>query len=214
MRHASRFLAHLLGAALCLGFVLVAGRTAQADAATTLSQLGARLDQAGVIHADFVQTKTLQALKHPLLTSGRMAFARGLGVLWRVEKPYQVSYALSDERVIEVDPDGNRKVRAARDVPALAQIGRIFQAIFQGDIGALEGYFQVTVGGSQEHWQVDLTPKPELARFLKGIQAQGGQFLDRIEVREAQGDVTVIEFRDSCLDQPLTDTEARLLRGD
>lgn len=185
-----------------------------APAASPLAQLGARLDQAGVIHADFAQTKTLQALKRPLKTSGRMVFARGQGVLWRIDKPYQASYALSADRVVEIGPDGQRKVRAARDVPALAQIGRVFQAIFQGDLASLESYFQVAVGGSPEHWQVDLTPKPELARFLKSIKARGGEFLDSIEVREAQGDVTLIEFRDSRLDAPLTDAEARLLRGD
>jgi len=167
-----------------------------------------------VIHAGFAQTKTLQALKRPLRTSGRMVFARGQGVRWQIDKPYQASYALSADRVVEIGPDGARKVRAAREVPALAHIGRVFEALFQGDAAVLEQYFQVTVGGNPEHWRVDLAPKPELTRFLKGISAQGGQFLDTIEVHEAQGDVTRIEFRDSRLDAPLSEAEARLLRGD
>lgn len=200
--------------AVGLALFVAATRPTPACAAVALAHLSARLDQADVIHADFLQTKTLQALKRPLRTSGRLVFARGLGILWLVEKPYQASYALSAESVTEIGPDGSRKVRAAREVPALAQVGRVFQAIFQGEVGALEAYFEVTVSGNAEAWQVDLTPKPALARFLKGINASGGRFLDHIEVEETGGDRTHIEFRDSRLDAPLSEAEVRLLRND
>ena len=203
-----RFLFIFLGVLLCLlGFT-------NSHAAASLAQLATRLDKASVVHAEFSQTKTLLALKRPLKTAGRMVFARNRGVLWQIERPYQASYTLSADRVVEIGPDGARKVRAAREVPALSQIGRVFEALFQGDAAVLEQYFQVAVGGSTERWRVDLAPKPELARFLKGISAQGSQFLETIEVHEAQGDLTRIEFRDSRLDLPLSEAEARLLRGD
>lgn len=200
--------------ASCLALMLFIAWPLSSHAAPILAQLTARLDKAEVIHAEFTQTKTLQALKRPLRTSGQLVFARGQGVLWRIEKPYQASYALSAERVTEVGPDGSRRVRAAREVPALAQVGRVFQAIFQGDIKGLEEHFEVTVSGDAERWRVDLAPKPALARFLKGISARGGRFLDLIEVEETQGDRTRIEFRDSRLDAPLSEAEARLLRND
>jgi hypothetical protein len=184
-----------------------------AHAAPALSQLTARLDQAPVIHADFVQTKTLKALKRPLRTAGQMVFARGQGVLWRIDKPYQASYALSSDSVTEIGPVGARRVRQAREVPALAQVGRVFQAIFQGDTRSLEDHFEVTVSGDGERWRVELAPRPALARFLKGISARGGRFLDLIEVDEAQGDHTRIEFRNSRLDAPLSEAEAQLLRN-
>ncbi len=198
---------------ICLALLIGVAAIPPAQAAPVLSRLTARLDQAGVIHADFTQTKTLQALKRPLRTSGRLVFARGQGVLWLIEKPYQASYALSAERVTEIGPDGARRVRAAREVPALAQVGRVFQAIFQGDIKGLEEHFEVTVSGDAERWRVELAPKPALARFLNGINARGGRFLDLIEIEEAQGDRTRIEFRDSRLDVPLSEAEARLLRN-
>lgn len=182
-----------------------------AHAEANLAQLAARLDQAHAIHAGFTQVKSLQALKRPLKSSGRLAFARDKGVLWLIEKPYQASYALTRETVTEIAPDGSRKVRQARDVPALAQVGRVFQAIFQGDIKALEEHFTVTVTGEAEHWRVELAPKPALQRFLKGISARGGRFIELIEIDEAQGDHTRIEFRDSRLDQPLTPAETALL---
>lgn len=196
--------------ALLLGFAAMP----PAQAAPALDQLTARLDQARVIHAEFTQTKTLQALKRPLRTSGRVVFARGQGVLWLIDKPYQASYALGAETVTEIGPDGARRVRAAREVPALAQVGRVFEAIFQGDVRGLEEHFEVKVGGDAEKWRVDLTPKPALERFLKSIAARGGRFLDVIEVEETRGDRTRIEFHDARLDAPLSATEARLLRND
>lgn len=196
--------------ALLLGFAAVP----TTHAAPALKQLTARLDQARVVHAEFTQTKTLQALKRPLRTSGRVVFARGQGVLWLIEKPYQASYALGAETVTEIGPDGARRVRAAREVPALAQVGRVFEAIFQGDVRGLEEHFEVKVGGDADKWRVDLTPKPALERFLKSIVARGGRFLDVIEVEETRGDRTRIEFHDARLDAPLSAKEARLLRND
>ena len=203
--------ADLFGA---LSLVFLLGQATPTQAAPVLADLTARLDQASAIHADFVQTKTLQALKRPLKTSGKMVFARGQGVLWRIEKPYQASYALSADHVAEIGADGSRKVRLAREVPALAQVGRVFQAIFQGDLRGLEEHFAVTVSGDAERWRVDLAPKPALQRFIKGIVARGGRYLDLIEIEEAQGDRTRIEFRDTRLDTPLSEAEARLLRND
>lgn len=197
-----------------LGLALLLGLTASAQAAPVLPDLTARLDQASTIHADFDQTKTLQALKRPLRTSGKLVFARDHGVLWRIEKPYQASYALSTEKITEIGPDGSRKVRSAREVPALAQVGRVFQAIFQGNVRGLEDHFAVTVSGDAEHWRVDLAPKPALQRFIKSVVARGGRYLDLIEIEEAQGDRTRIEFRDTRLDLPLSDTETGLLRND
>lgn len=198
-----------LTAACLLAGALIA--PAPAHAAPALNQLAARLEQAAVIHAEYTQTKTLQALKRPLRTTGQLVFARGQGVLWRIDKPYQATYALNAERVTEIAPDGGRKTRQAKDVPALAQVGRVFQAIFQGDLGELEQHFLVAVSGDAEAWRVDLAPKPALARFIRGIRASGGRYLDRIEVEEGQGDLTRIQFQNTRTDLPLTPAEAALL---
>lgn len=195
--------------ALCL---LGIATISVAQASPDLSQLGARLGQANTIHARFSQTKVIQALKKPLRTSGRVVFAQGKGVLWLIEKPYQASYALTTETVAEISPNGTRKERNARDVPALAHVGRVFQSIFQGDLHAMEEHFDVTVSGEPEHWRVGMKPKQALSRFLSNISVQGGLFLERIEIEEAQGDHTRIDFRDSQLDAPLVESEVRLFK--
>lgn len=190
--------------ALVLGLTLAPPVVASSVATgNALSPLLARLDQTRVIQASYVQTKTLQALKRPLVTHGKLVFVRDRGVLWRIDKPYRASYLLGTDSVTEIAADGRRKLRGVNEVPALAQIGKVFQAIFQGDIQALSNYFEVSRQGDDAHWRLELAPKPQLARFLKSIHAQGSNFLERLDLVEASGDRTRIDFSDSQLDTPL-----------
>jgi hypothetical protein len=172
-----------------------------------LTPLLAQIEQTKVIQAEFVQTKTLQALKHPLRTSGRLVVVRGQGVLWQIDRPYRATYLIATDSVLEIGADGSRRIRKAREVPALAQTGQVFQAIFQGDTRALEAYFEVRIQSGASRWQVDLTPKPMLTRFLKAISARGGRFLDAIDIEEGGGDTTHIEFRNTLLDAPIADAD-------
>jgi outer membrane lipoprotein-sorting protein len=190
----------------------VAEPNAAAPAAQRLTPLLAQIEQTRVIQAEFFQTKTLRALKRPLRTSGRLVFVRGQGVLWQIDKPYRASYLIEAESVLEISADGTRRIRPAREVPALAQTGQVFQAIFQGDTRALEAYFEIRSQTGSSQWQVDLTAKPMLARFLKSISAHGGRFLDAIEIEEAGGDTTRIEFRNTQLDAPIADADRELFR--
>ena len=177
-----------------------------------LTPLLAQIEQTRVIQAEFVQTKTLRALKRPLRTSGRLVVVRGQGVLWQIDRPYRASYLIDTDSVLEIGADGSRRVRKAREVPALAQTGLVFQAIFQGDIRALEAYFEVHSQTGTAQWQVDLTPKPMLARFLEGISARGSRFLDSIDIEESGGDTTHIEFRNTLLDAPIADADREFFR--
>ncbi len=174
---------------------------------TALAHLTERLDQVRLIQAEFTQTKTLLALKRPLKTSGRLVFMRDKGVLWRIEKPYQASYLLGPDTVVEITPDGHRRVRPVQEVPALAQVGNVFQAIFRGNLQSLENHFNVRADANAATFQVVLDPKPPVARFLKRITARGGQFLDGIDIEETSGDRTRIEFTGTRLDTPLADTD-------
>ena len=179
-------------------------QSVSATEAQALSPLLARLDKTNVIQASFTQTKILHALKRPLLTYGNIVFMRDKGVLWRIDKPYKAAYLLGPDSVTEVFADGRRRVRGINEVPALAQVGKVFQAIFQGDTQVLSNYFEIARHGDAARWRLELNPKPQLAQFLKSIQAQGGEFLDRLDIAEANGDLTRIEFNNSRRDTPLS----------
>jgi hypothetical protein len=182
----------LLAATLCLGVSL------SARAAETLARIAAQIEQYPVLRAEFVQNKQMAAMKRPLVTTGQLTFSRQHGVLWQIEQPYRVSYVLGEQRIVEISADGVRRERGMRDVPGLAQVGRVFRALLGADTAALQAYFDITVEGDVGQWDIRFKPRQaQLAQFLTGMRLTGGRFVDSIKIDEANGDSTQIRFRQS-----------------
>ena len=59
-----------------------AARAAEPD---SLAQIGAQIGRHAVVRADFTQTRQMAVMKRPLTSSGRLVYARRLGVLWQIE---------------------------------------------------------------------------------------------------------------------------------
>ena len=194
-----------------LSFLLLSASLLRAQASLP-EVLTAHLKNTPMLHVEFTQTRTLAALSRPLKTTGRMVLDRDHGVIWQVRKPLNLTYVVGPKGMLEVGPDGKAKQRSAKDVPMVAQMGRIIQALLQGRWSALDDYFTMKGEGSAERWKILLTPKPQTAAFLKGVQVSGGRFIDRIHVDEASGDGMELLFERPKTDEPLSDAELRLFK--
>ena len=179
--------------------LLVAAFSAVAAAEPdTLTRIGTQIEQHAVVRAEFTQTKQMAALKRPLVTTGRLVFSRSHGVLWQIEQPYRMSYLLGENRIVEMAADGTRRERGLRDVPGLAQVGRIFRALLGANTSALRETFEVGVQGDPARWEIDLKPRQaQLAQFLSGLHLSGGRFVEAIRIDEVGGDNTQIRFRNT-----------------
>lgn len=179
--------------------LLLASATAPADegANRIAAQLGARLEQVLVLRAEFVQSKQMAAFKKPLQTRGRLVFAREQGVLWQIEQPLKLTYVLQENRMLEIGDDGSVQVRASKDQPGIAQIGRIFRALLGGQTKALSDLFDASGNGDAEHgWTLTLTPRtPQVAQFIRRIALSGTRHVESIRIEEAGGDAATIRFR-------------------
>jgi len=173
--------------------------------------LARHLQEAACVHLDFTQTRTLAALSRPLKASGSMVLARDKGLIWELRRPVAITYVMGPPGLTVVDADGRRERKDAREAPMVAQMGRVFTAVAQGDFKSLEGYFTVTFEGRPERWTVTLLPKAQTAAFVQRIRLDGGAFIDRIRMDEAGGDRTELAFQHQRVDLPLTEAEARLL---
>jgi hypothetical protein len=176
--------------------------------------LTAHLRDAAVVHVDFTQTRTLAALSRPLKASGSLVLARDLGVIWALRRPAQLTYVMGPKGLLVVTPEGRKEHKSAREAPVVAQLGRVFQSLIQGDLKGLEDYFTVTGTGTPQRWEVTLLPRPQAAAFLKRAQLSGGLTLERIRIEEAGGDRMDLAFEHPRLDAPLTEAETRLLAQD
>jgi hypothetical protein len=175
--------------------------------------LTAHLKEAALVHLDFAQTRTLAALARPLRSSGSMVLSRDQGVIWAVRRPLAITYVMGPKGLLVVDGDGHKERRTAREAPMVAQVGKVFQALAQGDLGVLDGLFTASGSGTPERWQVELLPKAGAgaASFVKRIRLDGGRFIDRVRVEEAAGDRMELAFSNQRLDAPLAPAEAALL---
>ena len=163
-----------------------------------LNRIAAQLDKHAVVRADFTQSKQISGLKRPLQTSGQFVFARQYGVLWQIEQPYKVSYVLSEDKVVEIAADGSRKERLAKDLPGLAQVGRVFRAMLGANTTALREYFDIQAKGDAANWSLALTPRQaQMAQFIEQLDINGGAFVGAIRIQEKGGDATQIKFRNS-----------------
>jgi hypothetical protein len=195
---------------LLTGTLLLAQSGAERPDAVT-----AHLRDFPLLHVDFTQTRTLAALSRPLKSSGTVVVARDKGVIWQIRKPLSIGFVITPKGMLQIGPDGKPGPRAPQDAsPVLAQIGRTFQSLFQGQWEALDGYFTVRAEGRPERWKITLSPKQQTAAFLKGIQVSGGRFIERVHVDEPGGDAMDIQFEHPRPADPLSETEAHLLAAE
>ena len=160
---------------------------------TLLAKIAAGLSRSAVLRAQFIQTKTVAALTRPLESSGQLVYARERGILWKIERPYRVSYLLDDVGVTELDANGV-VVASAGQGPSWQHVSRIFRALFAADLQALDHYFVATARGDPARWEIALAPRPALKRIFQNVQVRGGRFVDQVSFAETNGDTLVIRF--------------------
>jgi outer membrane lipoprotein-sorting protein len=175
--------------------------TLSAAEASVLDQIGEKISQYPVIRAEFTQTKQMQALKRPLITTGQFTYTQSDGVLWQIVQPYHISYVLGEDKIVEIDANGLRKVRRLREVAGLAQVGRVFRAMLGANASDLHSYFDVSAPINSEQtdagkWQLMLKPRQQqISKSLSLITLSGSQFVEAIVITEASGDSTTLRFK-------------------
>ncbi|MFM0626054.1 outer membrane lipoprotein carrier protein LolA [Paraburkholderia xenovorans] len=178
-----------------------------------VSQIAAYLAQAKGVRAQFTQTQTLAAMKQPLVSTGSLLFFRERGVIWQIDTPYKATYVITDAGVTEVNANGQRvTAHSAQGTRGVAQVSKMMRAMLGGDLSALYSQFDVQAEGSAAQWRMQLTPnQPQIAQSIKGLEMNGGDYLQRLRITLANGDVTQLDFTRSAAVTELTAAERGLL---
>jgi outer membrane lipoprotein-sorting protein len=178
-----------------------------------VSQIAAHLAQAKGVRAQFTQTQTLAAMKQPLVSTGSLLFFRERGVVWQIDTPYKATYVITDAGVTEVNANGQRvTAHSAQGTRGVAQVSKMMRAMLGGDLSALYSQFDVQAEGSAAQWRMQLTPnQPQIAQSIKGLEMNGGDYLQRLRITLANGDVTQLDFTKSATVTELTAAERGLL---
>jgi outer membrane lipoprotein-sorting protein len=181
-------------------------------AADLFDTVAGRLAATPLVRAEFTQTRHIAALKKPLVIKGHMVLERSSGVIWNIDSPYKMSYAMGSKGVREILPDGSQRVKSARDIPGIGSVEGLFNAILSADRVVLARYFKSQLSGSADNWQLSLAPSaPVLAKALSAVELGGGRNLQSVRIAEASGDETRIQFANIQIKPGLTADEQKLL---
>lgn len=175
-----------------------------------LQQVLGELGQHPAVRADFTQTRTAPALDKPQVSSGRLLFVLGHGMLWQTLTPFRQTLALTGTRTASIDADGHaRPMQGERGV---SQVSQMLQGMLGGKVDAALRQFDVVASGAPEDWALRFTPKQaRVARVLGAITLHGNQYLQAIDIDMQDGTRTQIRFADTRDAGALSAFESRAL---
>ena len=152
-----------------------------------LDDLATQLARPAVVTGSFVQQRYLRALPQPLTSSGHFTLARGLGLLWQLEKPLTQTYRITPGAIAKETPAGWTPLPGSD----------------------LERDFELALSGDANHWQLRLTPRGTLLKqVFDGILIQGGELVEQVEIRETQGDRSLLRLDGQARDTLSADQRA------
>ncbi|MFY2610250.1 LolA family protein [Achromobacter ruhlandii] len=176
--------------------------------AFNLDDLQQQLRATPIVRGHFVQQKFLRSLPQPLTSRGDFTLAAGRGLLWLLRSPIAQDLRISADGIARRGPDG-----AWQALPQHSGAGRenrLFLSVLAGDTSGLRENFDLSLSGGPDAWQLTLLPSSVLLRqIFENIQINGGRLVDRIELREVQGDRSVLQMVDAASADALTPEEQR-----
>jgi hypothetical protein len=179
--------------------LLIAWSAAAAGAGPeeALARIEAQLVQSPILRASFEQERHMRVLKRPLVSRGSLTAVAGQGVLWQVREPHASAVLVTADAILEWnDQEPPRRLQMAAS-PAPGALGGALLGMLTGDIDQLETLFDLSPLPAGQGWRLALAPEgPSLAAMITGIEIAGGRFVEEVEIREADGDWTVIKLED------------------
>ena len=185
------------GDAVMAGGVLAcAAALAVALAATAPTEkIQALLAKPKVLCGRFDQTKLLVGLKKPVTSNGRFCVVVDKGVLWRTLEPFPNTLRVTRDEIVQMHGERVALRLDARREPALRMVNNILFALFAGDLGRLESFFEIAGTVGEKTWSVTLKARePALAKTIARVGLEGGMYVRNVTISEANGDVTQIVF--------------------
>ena len=183
-----RVMRHLL-VALALTLAPVIGHAAEWD----LDQLMRSLAQIRSDHSGFVEKKFIAMLDKPVESSGELFYTAPDYLEKRTLKPKPQSMIL-DHGILVIERGRQKHELQSQDYPELAAFIDSIRGTLAGERKALERNYRLSLGGTVEHWTLQLLPLDEkMLAVVKRIRVAGVRDTVRsIEITQADGDSSLM----------------------
>ena len=188
---------------------------AQAASALDAAGVRQRLALTPVLRGEFEQTKTIKGFRNALVSHGEFLVARGQGVWWHTQQPFESTLVVTRTRLFTRAADGtSANVMDAAAEPGLRQVNELVFSLLSADLDALADRFDIAgqaVGASG--WTLTLTPRdPQVARFLAKATLTGDRFVQSVRIDDAGGGATQIRFSHQAPSDALSAADAARLQ--
>lgn len=175
---------------------------------TTTPSMLATLTKAPVMQAGFHQTKTIQALAWPLVSSGNLVFSKADGLIWTTTYPFLMTLVVTSDTIWQT-ANGNTEVLAVDSGGFFKQFRELFQALFDTNLPILRQHFDIYyVSGTP--WTIGLVAKANTlaSQLMPRVVITGDDVLHTLTITEANGNTIAITLTNHQPSQTLTDAQA------
>ncbi len=185
----------LVKAVLVVLFMISGSCRAAAPDDQPFETIQGQLDRRAVLRADFHQERHLEILKRPLQSSGTMLLLRDEGVLWRVTEPYEVTYLIRADEILEWEGGNGPRRVGMTAVPAFRLMTEMFLAALGGNLSSLRENFSAETLPAETGWRVRLLPAVEtLAQVIASLEVAGDSYVREVLLKEVRGDSMSFTF--------------------
>jgi outer membrane lipoprotein carrier protein len=162
----------------------------------TLTQAAASMQ---CMNCRFTQQKTMAMLTEPTVSEGLMTYNSPDKMRWEYTSPYSFALLVNGEKITKIT-DGNEEVLDAKS-------GRMYQGIVSIIMSSANGkklfdksMFDVDIQDVGDFWKADMQPKKHnmkrMFTMLTFYFGKDDNIINKVEMTEASGDVTTIQFYD------------------
>lgn len=160
--------------------------------AVTAQDIARNLDAQHASQGTFTQTRHLRGIADPIISSGSYQLSENQ-LLWNLQNPFPVKLKITQDGIFQ-EQNGQWQLAQQNNT---ARQTKLFLGLLSGDWHPLESSFTIQADGTEDRWRITLTPKTAaLKQIFTDITLQGTRHsVDRITVREAQGDASELELK-------------------
>ena len=155
-----------------------------------LQQVMSALAQVQAVQSTFRESKTMDMLNEPLLSSGKLVYKAPDYLEKRVLAP-QISYYIVDGDQVRIGGAQHKERQVVLfQFPALEAFIAALRGTLAGNIKTLKEYYEVDFKAEVDHWTIQLVPKNnEMLLYVKTIHIHGsGDKIQQIDTLEPNGD--------------------------
>ena len=160
------------------------------------------------LECNFVQTKHINMLENEVVSTGKLYYKNPDNIKWEYLSPKLISsifkgdqlYVIEEDNSKKIDLNSNKLIQNLNELVTNSINGNIFDELL----------FNLTYFETTENYRVEFVPKEKkIRRYYNSfdmIFSKTNFQLNSLYLREANGDYTLIEFRDKKLNGEISDS--------